>query len=255
MKNRTRTLTILGAILLIVGAASAQEATARKLIKIEHANANEVVKLLISWVKVLPSRELGVIMVVGTPEQVAEAEAVIREVDKPRSPHFEPFQGSIELDAYFISAGEDASGGSIPPLVAPAVEELTQRFAYEHYGLLDSTLVRVAVDEEAFIRGQFTGTEKEPTRYSLQAKPREVRVEDGTATIRIADLEARWDIPYKQSSLDKETGVPQIHTYYRDLRIQTDVSIPEGKLVVVGKAGSPTDAQAIFLVLRARLVE
>jgi hypothetical protein len=79
--------------------------------------------------------------------------------------------------------------------------------------------------------------------------------EPGKRVIKLNQVIAEWKIPYKSPYTDSQSGKTSYQIFSRDLRIATDVSIPEGKLVVVGKAGSPTSAEAIFLVLRARLVE
>jgi hypothetical protein len=230
-----------------------KEETVRKLIKLEHVQTGEVMELLSGWIRTFPSRELATVILQGSPEDVARAEEVIREIDRPGADSIS--EGSVELDAYFLSAGAESSGGVVPPLVQPVVAELQRRFSYAHYGLLDSTLVQISIGTNAHVEGLFTGTEELPTSYVLRAKPTRVSGAKGERLVKLSDVQAHWRIPYRDRALDKDIGQMIDKTYFRDLRIQTDVSVPEGKLVVVGKAGSSTSAEAIFLVLRARLVE
>ena len=224
----------------------------RKLIQLQHVQVEEVANLL-GGMPTWQSRELGALVLQGTAEEVAKAEEIIRAVDRPGAGNAS--EGSVELDAYFLSAGSESSGGPVPPLVEPVVAELKKRFNYTHYGLLDSTLVQVSIGTGAAVDGQFTGTAELPTSYSLAARPIRVSGEPGSRTIRLNQVIAVWKIPYRTQHSDPQTGHTSYQTFTRDLRIATDVSVPEGKLVVVGKAGSPTSAEAIFLVLRARLVE
>jgi hypothetical protein len=251
---------LVGACMALVSAPGsfAQEqkpdTTVRKLVKIEHENAEEIGKLL-QWIRYYPSRSLGSIILQGTPEEVAKAEEIIRAVDQPhiQQPRYE---GAVELDAYFLSAGAELVGQAVPTLVEAAVAELRSRFPYAEYGLLDSTLLRISVGSgEAQVRGEFASESSGPVSYRLSVTPSQVLREKGARSIYLDNLNAQWSIPYREEVTNFETGQISMQKMTRDVSIQTDVSVPEGKLVVVGKAGSPTDAQAIFLVLRARLVD
>ncbi len=262
MKRLLLFLVVLNATPLL--AQEPQPATVRKLVKVQHVNAGEVGNLL-QWIRYYPSRELGTIILEGSAEDVAKAEEIIHAVDQPgtQSKRLGGVFGeavemgeAVEIDAYFLSAGAALAGGPVPPLVMSAVTELQKRFSYTQYGLLDSTLVRVSIASgPAQVQGQFARTEGGPVSYSLRVEP--TRVVDGTGgeSIRLSNLIAEWKIPYQEQVTNFETGQTSKQNLTRDLRIETNVVVPEGKLVVVGKAGSPTSAEAIFLVLRARIVE
>ena len=256
MKRLTRYCLLFAALFAFAAPSIAQEQQReRKLVKLEHSNAESVGKLL-SWIRYYPSRELSTIILEGTPKDIAKAEEIIRAVDVPRG-KIAGFRGSVELDAYFIAAGSEAAGEAIPALVEPVVSELQKRFPYERYSLLDSALVQVAYLADAQVRGQFSRPDGDPITYLLEAKASDITGPEGAKTIYLHELLAEWSIPYKEkvTTLKDGKGSTEVFNRQHELRIRTDVSIPEGKLVVVGKAGSPTAAEAIFLVLRARLVE
>jgi hypothetical protein len=252
-----RLVLILACCSVLATAAAAQEKQpppVRKLVKVEHVNAQEVGNLL-QWIRYYPSRELSTIILEGSPEDVAKAEEIIHAVDTPRA-GFAGYEGAVEIDAYFVAAGANAAGEPVPPLVAPVVAELQKRFSYAAYGLLDSTLVRASVRSGvASVQGQFARTDDGPISYKFGVNPSDVSEANGARSVRINSLHAEWNIPYREQVTNFETGQTSTQTMTRSLRIDTNVSLPEGKLVVVGKAGSPTSAEAIFLVIRVRLVE
>jgi hypothetical protein len=252
-----RIVLILACFGLFAAPAAAQEKQpppARKLVKLEYTDALSVGNLL-QWIRHYPSRELSTIVLEGSAEDIAKAEEIIRAVDTPR-PAPDRYEGAVEIDAYFLAAGAKPAGNPVPPLVAPVVAELQKRFSYAVYGLLDSTLVRATVRSgTAGVRGQFARPDEAPVSYELSVKPSDVSRANGVRSVHVGELHAEWSIPYREQVTNFETGQTSTQTMTRDLRIDTNVSLPEGKLVVVGKAGSPTSAEAIFLVLRARLVE
>ena len=250
MKRFLSILVILAAASVPAFAQESQPETVRKLVKLQHVSTDSVADLLREWIATFPSRHLGTLILQGTPDEVAKAEEVIREVDRPGSQS--SFEGSVELDAYFLAGGAEPMGGAIPPLVMPVLLELRQRFSYAHYGLLDSTLVVANVRKGANVDGQFSREDGDPVSYRLRFNVDDVKDSERGQLVDLGNLDAQWTIPYKEKVTSFEGGQANVQVAARErhLRIQTNVSIPEGKLVVVGKAGSPTSAQAIFLVLR-----
>ena len=235
--------------------ADAQQEKVRKLVQVEHVDVQEIANL-VGWIRFYVSRQLGTIVLEGLPDEIAKAEAIIREVDQPRSKQ-DLAEGRIEIDAYFLAGGSEATGGPTPELLEPVTAELRKRFTYAGYGLLDSALVQANVGKGARVTGQFSREEAEPVSYTLAINSTSARQAEGGRTIFLGGLRAEWNLPYKERVTNLEGGHENTQVYNREyeLRIDSDVSIPEGKLVVVGKAGSPTTAQAIFLVLRARLMQ
>jgi hypothetical protein len=232
-----------------------------KIFRVHHATPHDVYLLLGSGPTIMkPSNQLGVISVTGTKEQLSWVEAEIRKLDEyeanKRSSAPEEGPGSMELQVHYIGVGVEGRAIPTDSRLNAVVEQLRRSFPYESYKLIVSYMVRAAVwDEPVRVEGIMPNLAPDPegklaphrSSYQLQFKFRGfVDGPDHRAAV-LRDLEAEWTI-----------AVPSNNQWgFENTRVSlsSNIDLPEGKLVVLGKAGVPGNDTGIFLVLEARAVE
>jgi hypothetical protein len=100
------------------------------------------------------------------------------------------------------------------------------------------------------IRGLFPAgafSEKGAATYRLQLRTRRASGEAGSRTVVLEQLELNLRVP-----VDEGEG----RYSFSDAGIDIgELGIPEGKMVVVGKAGTAGHVEGVFLVLKAQVVE
>src|SRR5215470_16303088 len=109
----------------------------QKLVQLKYADPNAVVRLIrVFGVEYMETdTRMKVISIAGRADQVAAAEAAIKQLDVPAA---EP--KDIELTVYFIVAGdkENLTGNPIPQDLQPVVTQLKSAFAFKNYRMLDA---------------------------------------------------------------------------------------------------------------------
>lgn len=208
------------------------------------------------------SRELGLISMTGTKERLDEAEKLIRRLEAAaaaaKQNQREPVSSDLDLSIYFIGVGVEGVGREISAgsRLRAVVEQLRRNFPYEHYRLVVSDMVRAAVwDDDVRVAGVMPNITLDPegktppykSSYQLQFEFRGFAERQGVNVAIVRGLEAEWHI-----------AVPAQNAFGFEMTqaaLSSAVDLPEGKLVVLGKAGLPGQGTGIFLVLEARPVE
>jgi hypothetical protein len=178
-------------------------------------------------------------VILGTAEKVAAAEAAIKQLDvAPKN---------IELTVYFVVGGDQPTmaGGAIPQDLRDVIAQLKGTFTFKEYKMLDVLTLRTRAGSRAETSGILN--QALPPRMSQFSIGNATVSEDGT-TIRIDRMRAMLRIPIPGSSTQKTTE-------YSDSGIQQDVDVKEGQKVVVGRSSLDGPQQALFLVLTARVVQ
>ncbi len=231
-----------------------------KIFRVHHVTPHDIPPLLGGGpIRLMPSDNLGVISVTGTKEQLTWAEAEIRKLDEYEAARKSsaPKEGPSNMDLHVYYIGVGVEGRQIPAdsRLSAVVEQLRRSFPYESYSLVVSYIVRAAVGEPVLVEGVMPNLVPDPDgklaphRSSYRILFRFRGFVDGldhrAAVLR--DLEAKWTIAVPSNNADgfERTTVS----------LSSGVDLPEGKLVVLGKAGVPGNDTGIFLVLEARAVE
>lgn len=229
-----------------------------RIVRLEHVGADTIAHILTGTVRrAIPSVPLKAVALTGTAEELDRAEAQIKLLDEPTARNPEPLTSNVEVMVHYV--GADVGSQPIPQdsRLQAVVEQLRANFAYKNYSLLASYMVRASVspDDRVGARGLLPTLGYEPldesgepsltSDYALEFRLIHLR---GAAPNRIAmlrRLSASWRFPVNQLGKVR----------YEDASIETSVNLPEGKLVVLGKAGLPGSDKGIFLVLEARPVD
>jgi hypothetical protein len=181
------------------------------------------------------------IVLSGSKEEVDAFEAVIRQLDVPPSP-----APNIQTNVYMIVASQGTASGTLPAELDPVVTQLKSLFPYKGYRLLDSFILRSRSGESAEASGFVASAQSVSSAMIYQARFNRASVDVGDK-VRFNGLKLGLRVPVTVA--DKTTS-------YIDVGINTDVDVPEGKKVVVGKTSAVEGPDsALILVISAKVVD
>ncbi len=184
----------------------------------------------------------------GPRDAVTGFEQIIKQLDVAPTA-----KKNIETTVYMVVASaQPASGPAMPAELDPVVKQLKGVFNYKSFSLLDSFVLRSRDTEKGetngFVRPLDTNL---PASAKTTYQFRYSRVSlDGSETNRAI----RYDNLRLEIKLPVATGNAQFN--YMGAGISTDVDVPEGKKVVVGKTSAIEGPDsALILVISAKVVD
>jgi len=246
---------LLLAALLIAAPVVAQQkdAPTTKVVTLKYADPEQM-KALVRMYGVdiganpFPNPGLRAVSLRGTPEQIAAAEAAIKQYDVPPK--------TIELVVHFVVGTNQPTPNAppVPPEVREVINQLKGTFTFKDYSMLDTLTLRTRAGSHAHTSGIVSGGS--PPRLSQFSIDRAYVSDDGT--IRIDHMQAGLRIPTGRtpaSQTSKGGSEPANQVQYLNTGIEQDVDVKEGQKVVVGRASLDGPEKALFLILTARVVQ
>ena len=239
------------------------ERTVRRLIRVKHVDINQFVPLFAGIERMTYSRDLNLIMFVGPESAAAELEAAVKELDVPPSPGqaHRPTAENVQIIFHLLGVTDEVPSQRIPDPLKDVVRELKATFPYKNYRLLETAVVRSRVSQPgrpaiAKAYGVFPGSfplGAGPDSYKLKVQVKGVSGAQGSRIIELEQLSFEATLFVEIAPASEKRRYP----IYQDKRlsIQTNVNVPEGKTVVVGKAGAAGANRGTFLVLTAKVVD
>jgi type II secretory pathway component GspD/PulD (secretin) len=184
----------------------------------------------------------------GPKDAVAGFEEIIKQLDVAPVA-----KKNIETTVYMVVASAQASSGAtVPAELDPVVKQLKALFSYKGFHLLDSFVLRSRDTEKAVTNGFLTPLDTAlPAGNKISYQFQYGRVSlDGIETNRVI----RYDNLRLAIKVPVSTGGTGFT--YMEAGISTDVDVPEGKKVVVGKTSAIEGADgALILVISAKVVD
>ena len=222
-----------------------------KMLKLEHVDPNSVRELLHHLPASLlrADSELGLLVVHGPPSTVEFVEKAVKQIDAPsgRSTYT---NRNVEITAWLVGARRAGDSGSeVAPLLRPVVSQLRERFPYQGYQLLETASVRLRPRERSAISGSIPDLAVEgadPASYGFNVRLGAIQPTPSGHTISVNEVRLAAKIPVRTSPGSLTNSQIQIYT---------QMNLPAGKTVVVGKAGVQGVVDGIFLVLQANVVD
>ena len=236
---------MLFAALLFAGMMVAQERTT-KIITIKNGNLQQIfhtVVNLLAGTGVNASSDNEHIILTGPKDSVAGFEEIVKQLDVVKK--------DVETTVYMIVASAQSGNATpMPPELDSVVKQLKSIFSYKGFKLLDSFVLRSrdgqGADTSGFVPAQ-EGSQK--IIYQLRYQRMGVQATDGGGhLIRFDGLKFGLRVP---TVVNKEGSIS-----YVEAGINTDVDVPEGKKVVVGKTSAVEGPDsALILVISAKVVD
>jgi hypothetical protein len=222
--------------------------TPPKIIPVRYANVNHLRELVaIPNVSVKADDQMRVLVVSGRPDAVAAIEEMVKKLDVP--PTAEPTGPSFELTGYLVTGTNQSRSDDVPADLNGVVKQLHSLFAYKGYRVMETLIMRASptrpgYSSQSSTSGVLPGTNSE---YFLAYNAATVPA-GPTRSIRLSGMYLSIRTP--TSERDKEGKIVT-----REASIRTDVDLPEGQKVVVGKSNYSGADDALILVLSVKFVE
>jgi hypothetical protein len=235
---------------LCAGSLLAQDRV-QKVVMIKNGNLNGILRTvrdLAPGSNMLISTDSEHIILSGSKEVVTGFEEIIKQLDVPP-----PAQNNVEIDAYMVIASAHAENRNpIPAELDPVVAQLKGLFTYKSFRLLDSFVLRARSGERGENSGSVQPSSPAPegAKISYRFEFNKVRVDKGEAArlVRFDGLHLNINAPV---GLDAKGELR-----WSGAEIRTDVDVPEGKKVVIGKTSGIEGADsALILVISAKVVD
>ena len=236
--------------LVCAGALLAQDRL-QKVVTVKNGNLIGIVrtiKELAPGSNLLISTDNEHIILSGAKEVVSSFEEIIKQLDVPPVA-----QSNVEIDAYMVVASAHAdSHNPIPAELEPVVAQLKGLLSYKSFRLLDSFVLRVRSGERGENSGSVEPSSPAPegVKITYHFEFSKVRVDKGDAArlVRLDNLRLDINAPVGVNTKGE--------VHWSGASIHTDVDVPEGKKVVIGKtSGIEGSDSALILVISAKVVD
>jgi len=222
--------------------------TPPKIIPVRYANVGRLSQLVaIPNVSVKADDQMRVLVVSGRPDAVAAIEEMVKKLDVP--PTAEPTGPNFELSGYLVSGTSQSRADEVPADLSGVVKQLHSLFPYKSYRVMETLILRASPtrpgqNSNSSTSGILPGTNSEYNfGYYVASMP-----SGPTRSIRLSNLTLNIRTPTSEHNKDGEP-------LHRDVGIRTDVDLPEGQKVVVGKSNYSGADDALILVLSVKFVE
>ena len=176
------------------------------------------------------------------------AEELIRRFDVPEMNVAQ--NHDFEIVAHILAASRaPITGDALPKELMDVAKQLKEMFGYTDVKLIDSTIEHCREGRDAFTRGSVSGLSDgaaQPSTYEMTHKV--VRYEPGAnkGSVTLYGFQFKIRLAYLPSG---QSAGP---TQWQDVTFQTDLNIPEGQAVIVGKSKIGTEDKSLVLVLQVR---
>jgi hypothetical protein len=218
-------------------AQQAQERTT-KLVRLKYADPQTLRNIISQFgVNVMPESGMKVMTIEGPQQHIAAAEAAIQQLDvAPKN---------VELTVYFVVGTDQPTPNTapVPAEIRDVITQLKGTFTFKDYRMLDVLTIRTRAGSPAESTG-ILDTKSNPPRLSMFSVRNATVSEDG-ATVRLDRMHAGLRIP---------TSAAPGKTEYTNTGIDQDIDVKEGQKVVVGRSSLEGPAQALFLILTAKVL-
>lgn len=189
---------------------------------------------------------LGTLTVRARTDVMPAIEDVVRRLDLLQ------VERAVEVTAHVLRARNDGNTSNVPDHLDPVVEQLRNVFAYSSYDVIDTLVIRGVDGRRPSISGTMaldSGADmaEMPVFYTFQGHFRVVSSGEGVDALRIDELNFELRIPVVSGTSGAGDDVAVRSFQYVNVGINTDVEIPAGTEVVVGKA--TVGDSAVILVM------
>ena len=222
-----------------------------KIIQLKYADPNRMQGLLGQLGgRITVDDTMKVLTVTGSSSTVEAIEEAVQKLDVPP-----PLAKDVELTAYFLLAKRQPSeAADLPPALNDVLAELKNVLNYQGFTLLNTALIRTQDNEGGSVKG-VAGDGNLSADFSLSFQRLNITTEEKGPAVHIRNLEfvmvgreAKSDANRSEDTKDSpaRTDLAQIHT---------NIDVPVGQKVVVGKTAFASPSNALVLVLTAKIMD
>jgi hypothetical protein len=224
-----------------------------RIFDIKYADVNQLAPALsVFGAQIIPSAPLHTLSVRAAKDIMPAIADAIKRLDvAPTLPPPPPPAKNVELVIYVINATDQPDTTPLPAPLQPVINQLRSVLSYKGFQVVDTQLVRAIDGRRAQTSGHMPSLPKPapigadtppPTTYNFMATFR-VRGADKDATVFVEGMRFGVQVPTWTEG----------KWQYHDVGINSDVEIPRGQQVVVGK--TTIGERALILVMSAKVLD
>jgi hypothetical protein len=184
-----------------------------------------------------------------SPEFLRSSEELIRRFDVPAMSVVRNHDFEI-VARILVASGGAGAAENLPKDLDAAARKLKETFGYTDIKLADSVIEHSREGRDAFTKGIVSGLSEGATQLSTyEMAHRLVRYEPGATkgSVTLYGFQFKMRLAYLPGG---QTAGP---AQWQEIAFQTDLNIPEGQSVVVGKSKIGTEDKFLVLVLQVRM--
>jgi len=196
-----------------------------------------------------PSPELHVLSVRAPKEIMPAIADAIQRLDVPPPPP--PPTKSVELTIYVINAADQPDGAPLPAPLQPVINQLRTVLSYKGFQVVDTQVIRGMNGRQVQSSGHMPFVPK-PLSVGTDTPPPSIYQFNTTFRVRGTDKEPVVFLEGMKFGVQ----VPNFQSggwQYYNVGINSDVEIPRGQQVVVGK--TTIGERALILVMSAKVLD
>lgn len=219
---------------------------AQQIFDIKHADVLELAMVLkVFNVEIIPSEKMMVIAVRGPRELLAEVEAAIRRLDVPPAP-----RRDIELTGYILQASLEDLPGTTSRIEDPWLKVIQEKLPFKSFRVLDKMIGRTRELGNLRLEGSVLLNEASGAESvcSYELKIGGVLVEQHSTVQKINLEQVGFQVAAVPLGKNPVSRVDQF-------RLENNLSIADGRWVLVGKNYLVEAKTTLILVLSARIVD
>lgn len=224
-----------------------------QIFDVKYADVNTLMQVLSVFdVRMVPSPQLHVLSV-RAPKEImpAIADAIKRLDVPPPPPPPSPPSKNVELIIYVVNASDQPDSGPIPAPLQPVISQLRNVLSYKGFQVIDTQVVRGMQGRNTSTSGHMPSAPKPgalggetppPSTYSFSTSFR-LRGTDKDPIVFLENMKFGVQVPNFNDG----------HWQYYNVGINSEVELPRGQQVVVGK--TTVGDRALILVMSAKVLD
>jgi hypothetical protein len=221
-----------------------------QIFDVKYADVNTLMQVLSVFnVQMFPSPQLHVLSVRAPKEIMPAIADAIKRLDVPPPPP--PPSKNVELIIYVVNASDQPDSGPMPAPLQPVINQLRNVLSYKGFQVIDTQVVRGMQGRTTSTSGHMPTAPRPaaigadtppPSTYSFSTSFR-IRGTDKDPVVFLENMKFGVQVPNFNDG----------RWQYYNVGINSEVELPRGQQVVVGK--TTVGERALILVMSAKVLD
>jgi hypothetical protein len=224
-----------------------------RIFDIKYTDVNVLAQVLsVFGAQINPSPQLHVLSVRAPKEIMPAIADAIQRLDVPPPPPPQPAPSkSVELTIYVINAADQPDGAPLPAPLQPVINQLRTVLSYKAFQVVDTQVIRGMNGRQVQSSGHMPFVPK-ALSVGIETPPPSIYQFNTTFRVRGTDKEPVVFLEGMKFGVQVPNFQSGAWQYY-NVGINSDVEIPRGQQVVVGK--TTIGERALILVMSAKVLD
>jgi hypothetical protein len=225
-----------------------------RIFDVKYADVNQLAQALsVFGAQIVPSPQLHILSVRTLKDIMPAVADAIKRLDvAPTPPPQPPPAKNVELIIYVVNATDQPDNAPLPAPLQPVINQLRNVLSYKGFQVVDTQIIRGIDGRQAQTSGHMPSLPKPaaigadsppPSSYNFSVNSFRVRTTDKDPAVFLEGMRFGVQVP----------NWTEGKWNFYNVGINSDVEIPRGQQVVVGK--TTIGDRALILVMSAKVVD